>query len=94
MAREKRECCAVCADTRQLTGIVVAERVLFLCGVHAAKLGKRAPRDFDDLAALFARPGLDRRTGPDRRRAERRMFPPRPELRRQSFGRRDDDPVG
>ncbi len=89
MAREDAEACAVCTETNELSGIVVGERQLYLCPRHAKKLGEHAPRTFDDLAALFSPSALDRRREIDRRRIDRRMFPPRPELRRRNFGRRD-----
>ena len=59
------------------------------------------PETFDDLRALFVGMSLDdlrhgqkeRRSPIDRRAPEdRRVFPPRPEGRRRSFGRRATDP--
>ncbi len=94
MAQSETSACAICAGTGDLTGVVVGGRQLHLCRRHAAKLGDDAPASFDDLAALFASAGADRRRSVDRRNGDRRMFPPRPELRRRNFGRRDDDPSG
>ena len=84
--------CAVCPTADVLTGIVVAGQRLLLCQAHLEKLGGRRPESFDDLATFFATLGSDRRTLSDRRRGERRMFPPRPELRRHDMGRRTGDP--
>jgi hypothetical protein len=39
-----------------------------------------------------AKPALERRKAGDRRNGERRVFPPRPELRRKNDGRRRGDP--
>jgi hypothetical protein len=86
--------CALCPRTRNLRGVVVAGKELLLCRHHLDKLGDAVPESFDDLAAFFAKLGLDRRKLPSRRRAERRTFPPRPELRRGSEGRRATDPDG
>jgi hypothetical protein len=82
----------VCPTADDLTGILVGGREMFLCGRHLGALPDRSVRSFDELAALLSLPGLDRRAGADRRREERRMFPPRPELRRHGLGRRGTDP--
>lgn len=95
MAREAPSC-AVCAATDALAGILVGGQQMFLCGRHAAVVDAHEKvaghASFDELAALFATPGLERRKKRARRRSDRRMFPPRPELRRASDGRRDTDP--
>ncbi|MSP25178.1 MAG: hypothetical protein EXR75_08440 [Myxococcales bacterium] len=85
-------CCAVCASEESVVGVVVGGRQLFLCKSHAEKLGNTTPARFEKLAQLDATAGLTRRTQGDRRASERRMFPPRPELRRHDDGRRDGDP--
>ncbi len=86
----------MCAATDALAGVLVGEQQMFLCGRHAAILASKEPlagnATFDELAALFATPGLERRKKRNRRRNDRRMFPPRPELRRASDGRRETDP--
>jgi len=84
--------CAVCPETDGLTGVVVAGTELHLCEKHLAKLGDASPASFDDLAVFFATLGADRRQQPDRRVEDRRVFPPRPELRRHNMGRRENDP--
>jgi hypothetical protein len=92
MGTSVHQCC-VCPSADDLTGVVVAGQNLLLCGNHRRKLGDRQPESFDDLAAFFGTLGADRRrTVGDRRREERRMFPPRPELRRYGMGRRKGDP--
>ena len=83
--------CCVCPE-KHLTGIIVAGQPLLLCQTHLDKLGDRRPESFDDLATFFAALGADRRTLSERRGGERRMFPPRPELRRHDMGRRAGDP--
>ena len=93
MSRELHHC-AVCPRSGELVGILVAGRQLHLCDEHHHVLGDRQPQSFDDLAALFATPGLDRRAGDDRRVEDRRQFPPRPEGRRHDMGRRVEDPSG
>lgn len=84
--------CAVCPETEGLTGVVVAGTELHLCSKHLAKLGNASLASFDDLAVFFATLGSDRRQQSDRRAEDRRVFPPRPELRRHNMGRRKDDP--
>lgn len=84
--------CLVCARREPLRGVVVDGRQILLCAEHHAALGE-ASEALSDLAGLMARPGLDRRSGRDRRRRERRMFP-RPEGRRLGMGRRASDPDG
>ena len=84
--------CAICCDTSDLTGVIVGEQQLFLCAAHAARLGSTPVASYEDMAALFAASGLDRRAGSERRRRARRVFPPRPEGRRHNRGRRTGDP--
>jgi len=95
--------CAVCAAdasaTSSLVRVHVAGRTLHLCRSHAAPVVAARPETFEDLRALFvgvtARSdgGLERRSAIPRRWGEdRRAFPPRPEGRRASNGRRSTDP--
>ncbi len=84
--------CAVCPEREGLTGVVVAGSELHLCAKHMAKLGSASLSSFDDLAVFFATLGSDRRQQSDRRTEDRRVFPPRPELRRHNMGRRKEDP--
>ena len=84
--------CAVCPETDDLTGVIVAGTEILLCEKHIVKLGDTSPSSFDDLTEFFAALGSDRRSEPNRRTEDRRAFPPRPEGRRYNMGRRDDDP--
>jgi hypothetical protein len=83
--------CAICSATHELRGVIVDGTELFLCAEHAERLGGRIPSSFEELTRLVTEQGLCRRSGEDRRRGERRMFP-RPERRRHNMGRRVDDP--
>lgn len=87
----EHEACIVCGESAALTSITVAGEPTHLCAPHARML-KKGVRAFASLAELHAIPGLDRRVEVDRRRVDRRMFPPRPETRRRNHGRRAEDP--
>lgn len=80
------ERCAACSSAEGLGTLDVAGRALVLCGAHRAEVAG-APQPFEDVAALFAFLGAERRRG-ERRRRERRQFPPRPEGRRHGTDRR------
>jgi hypothetical protein len=95
--------CAVCgASPSKASGIVratVETRTIFLCRAHAAIVVAARPATFEELRALFVgttlrkdAPGVDWRSPIPRRLDEdRRAFPPRPEGRRLSAGRRSTD---
>lgn len=98
------EGCAVCEGPPQggrMSKVVVEGRTLQLCRAHAATVVAAMPETFEDLRALFIGAGVDlarplafpeRRAPIDRRAPEdRRVFPPRPEGRRVSLGRRATD---
>ena len=106
MAR-KTSRCAACGTTDPLgasmSRVVVDGHSLCLCRTHAAMVASVLPGTFEELRAVFrgiASPlqvgasgdGEERRS-PIARRAEldRREFPPRPEGRRASSGRRVGD---
>ena len=97
--------CAACggseAASARMSQVVIEGRALELCRAHAAMVVTAMPETFADLRRLFvgvgteeSRPGeLERRSPIPRRTPEdRRVFPPRPEGRRRSFGRRATDP--
>jgi hypothetical protein len=84
--------CIVCGTPCARSSIVVGDAAIGLCPAHAARLDPKAPAVFETFAAFFEGSGLERRIEVDRRRMDRRMFPPRPELRRKNNGRRKDDP--
>ncbi|MDI1446147.1 hypothetical protein [Polyangium sp. 6x1] len=94
--------CAVCAAeasaTTSLVRVYVEGRTLHLCRSHAATVVAARPETFEELRALFvgvtvrAGSGVERRSPIPRRWGEdRRAFPPRPEGRRASNGRRATD---
>jgi hypothetical protein len=83
---------------------IVEGRAIWLCLDHATAVVIAMPETFEEMRALFVQPAAtggypidtsaDRRSPIDRRRADdRRVFPPRPEGRRASFGRRAGDPL-
>jgi hypothetical protein len=77
-----------------LSRVTVQRRTITLCREHAARVAIGMPATWDELRAIFTDPS-DRRSVIPRRidSDNRRMFPPRPEGRRRSFGRRNVDPV-
>jgi hypothetical protein len=96
--------CAVCEkaelESTGMSCVIVGGRAISLCRLHAAAVALAMPKTFDDLRALFAGVvldaggvRLDERRSPIFRRAsdDRRAFPPRPEGRRSSTGRRLGD---
>lgn len=87
-----------------MSKVVVEGRALTLCRTHAACVASVMPSTFEELREMFVGAGVDlaatpvegfveRRSPIDRRFDEdRRVFPPRPEGRRMSAGRRATDP--
>ncbi|MBM4359167.1 MAG: hypothetical protein FJ096_13760 [Deltaproteobacteria bacterium] len=84
--------CIVCGEASAGAEVLIGGQAFGLCPAHEAQRDAKAPTSFEDLAAFFERSGLERRLSVDRRHGERRVFPPRPELRRKNQGRRRDDP--
>lgn len=104
MDMRKLDPCAVCetadVDSTGMSRVIVEGRAISLCRLHAAAVALEMPETFDDLRELFAGATLDaggvrldERRSPIARRApdDRRAFPPRPEGRRGSLGRRIGD---
>ena len=102
---EKPGRCAACGEVEALgtrmSQVVVEGRTSELCRTHAAMVALARPETFADLRELFVgmrledlHEGRQERRSPIERRApeDRRVFPPRPEGRRRSFGRRATDP--
>src|SRR5262249_53261196 len=94
--------CVVCAaggrksssGPAKMSRVIVRGRALTLCREHAGAVAIRMPKTWEDLRQIFAA-GSDRRSPLPRRAAEsddRRVFPPRPEGRRKTTGRRTTDP--
>jgi hypothetical protein len=88
-----------------MSRMLMGGRALSLCRAHTSVVVAAMPETFDDLRALFVGVGVEagprdegvptaeRRSPLVRRDPEdRRVFPPRPEGRRASFGRRATDP--
>src|SRR5262245_44651449 len=84
-----------------MSRVVIEGRALTLCRAHAATVASAMPATFDELRSLFLGAALDfdllvsldtmveqRSPIPRRGEHDRRAFPPRPEGRRMSFGRR------
>ena len=92
--------CLVCAAEGQvravasrLSRVTVQGRTVILCREHASQVAAHMPKTWEELRAIFAGPNdrrspIPRRVDPD----DRRVFPPRPEGRRRSLGRRSVDP--
>jgi hypothetical protein len=92
MRRSKPRCIA-CGESAAdlLVHVSIEGRLLLLCVVDAARLGRALPRTLQEAEQRLGCTGLDRRSVPDRRgQLDRRMFM-RPETRRSSPGRRPDD---
>jgi hypothetical protein len=76
-----------------MSRVTVEARSLALCREHAGQVAIHMPKTWEDLRSLFAFGGELRSALPRRLEYEdRRVFPPRPEGRRLSFGRRQSDP--
>lgn len=89
-----------------LSRAIIQGRALWLCLDHATTVAIEMPETFEQMRALFVQPAagdegfartdsmIDRRSPIDRRRREdRRVFPPRVEGRRMTYGRRATDPI-
>ncbi|HKQ69290.1 MAG TPA: hypothetical protein VJT73_08125 [Polyangiaceae bacterium] len=74
--------------------MTIQSRQVVLCREHAGMVAIRMPKTWPELQAIFALP-LDCRSALPRRAEydDRRVFPPRPEGRRATHGRRKGDPV-
>ena len=79
------------AEPERTVHMLVEERVVTLCPEHAAKLEAASPQTGQALRALFREAGERRSRVGRRGPLDRRVFPPRPEGRRRSDGRRAND---
>lgn len=98
-----RRPCEVCAGLEKvgvvprdkthvkIRSVLVGRRIVSLCDAHARELRASGADDVEQLAALFSEPGGRRSLIGRRAPLDRRVFPPRPEGRRCSAGRRHDD---
>ncbi len=91
--------CPICgeSDPAQVRKVVVNNRDVFLCQLHATVVSRAKPASIEELKGLIRREremnGKDRRAPIDRRgtQPDRRVFA-RPEGRRMGWGRRASDP--
>lgn len=109
MSESVSGCAVCGATTKGGSGmarVIVEGRALFLCMDHATTVAIAMPSTFEEMRSLFVKSAstsddlgrvaaLGERRSPIDRRApqDRRVFPPRIEGRRMSFGRRSTDPV-
>jgi hypothetical protein len=95
MARPCEVCEELHPESEATTGrarrILVEDRIVALCDEHAAALRVSGESTLAGLRALFVEPGGNRSLVPRRAPLDRRVFPPRPEGRRRSPGRRNGD---
>jgi hypothetical protein len=93
------EVCSHLAEKQQATRrpatrlkrLAVDGRIVALCDAHAAAVAASKARSLEVLRELF-RESEGKRSLVDRRSPlDRRLFPPRPEGRRRSTGRREKD---
>lgn len=96
--------CDACAGLERKTGssaramrvrnLLVGDRLVCLCDVHAQAVSCANIQNIDDLRAMLRETDGRRSLVPRRRWVDRRVFPPRPEGRRQAGGRRSIDGEG
>jgi hypothetical protein len=82
---------APAASTRRLRRVLVEDRLLCLCEMHAVLFQASGKTTLGELRALFTEPAGRRSLVQRRAALDRRAFPPRPEGRRSNDGRRDRD---
>jgi hypothetical protein len=76
-----------------MSRVTIQARTITLCREHASDVARRMPKTWDELRAIFTDVSERRSLIPRRVTADdRRVFPPRPEGRRRSSGRRNIDP--
>ena len=83
---------AVARATRsRLRRVAIDGRIVALCEAHAAAVVDSQAQSLDVLRELFRERGGNRSLVDRRSPLDRRLFPPRPEGRRLSTGRRSND---
>ncbi len=75
----------------RLRRVLLGDRIVALCETHAEQVQQASPDRIEALRALFPEPGGRRSVVSRRSPLDRRVFPPRPEGRRRSDGRRGTD---
>src|SRR4051794_3377890 len=75
----------------KLRRVLVEDRVIALCAVHAEKVKQQAPATLSALREAFTERRGQRSLLERRAALDRRAFPARPEGRRASSGRRAGD---
>jgi hypothetical protein len=90
--RRKRTC-ELCGDAAGAHGLDLGTRLVTLCAQHARQAEQAKVTTLEALRALFVEAGGQRSLLARRAASERRLFPPRPEGRRQWRGRRQSDAV-
>jgi hypothetical protein len=87
----RKRSCEICGvAVGMLSNVDGGTRRVTLCAAHAADVALAGVASVEALRALFIETG-GRRALLSRRADERRLFPPRPEGRRLSRGRRKSD---
>lgn len=79
------------AGTKRLRRVLVEDRLLCLCELHAVLFQASGKSTLAELRALFTEPEGRRSLVPRRALLDRRVFPARPEGRRATDGRRQRD---
>jgi hypothetical protein len=79
------------AGARRLRRVLVEDRLVCLCEMHAVLFRASGKSTLEELRALFTEPSGRRSLLGRRAPLDRRVFPPRPEGRRSNAGRRDPD---
>jgi len=93
------EVCAHLADRAQprrkpaarLRRVAVEGRIVALCDAHATAVASAHAKSLEVLRELFREASGNRSLVDRRSPLDRRLFPPRPEGRRRSSGRREKD---
>lgn len=78
-------------EPKKVRRVLVGDRIVALCDAHADQLRRSGMNDVEGLRELFVETGGRRSLVGRRSPLDRRVFPPRPEGRRRSAGRRHDD---
>lgn len=83
--------CEICGASAGVSGVDLGTRIVVLCNAHAREARLAHVASPEALRALFVESDGRRALLSRRARDERRAFPPRPEGRRRTLGRRQTD---